>query len=137
MSRNGGRRRRDWKLEVAFEAATLKDQPHNQHPYQFQPQSHNQMHQGPPPSSSLMQMRARAQEWASKMEGVDYYHDSDPEDLQVTGGGGGGSGRQREERCEGWMRWHAASGEGESHRGIMDRHERSSSDVGMEQSTIH
>ncbi|KAK3810718.1 MAG: hypothetical protein JOS17DRAFT_821902 [Linnemannia elongata] len=87
------------QMEVAFDAATLEDQSHNQHPYQFQPQSQHQIHQRPPPSSPLMRMRARAQEWASRMDGVDYYHDSDPEDLLVTGGGGGGggggSGRQK------------------------------------------
>lgn len=122
------------QLEVEFEAATLEDQSHNQHPYQFQPQSLHQMHQRPPPSSPLMRVRARAQEWASRMEGVDYYHDNDPEDLQATGGGG--SGQQREERRKGWMRRHAGGGGGREHRGIMDRHERSSSDVGIEQSTI-
>lgn len=134
-----GREEGTGQLEVAFEAATLEGRPHSQHQYQFQPQSHHQMHymhQRPPPSSPLMRMRARAQEWASRMEGLDYYHDSDPEDFQMTGGGG--RERQRQGRREGWMRRHAVGGGGggEGHRGIMDRHERSSSDVGIEQNTI-
>ncbi|KAK5828320.1 hypothetical protein F5H01DRAFT_373826 [Linnemannia elongata] len=134
-----GREEGTGQLEVAFEPATLEGRPHSQHQYQFQPQSHHQMHymhQRPPPSSPLMRMRARAQEWASRMEGLDYYHDSDPEDFQMTGGGG--RERQRQWRREGWMRRHAVGGGGggEGHRGIMDRHERSSSDVGIEQNTI-
>jgi hypothetical protein len=66
------------------------------------------------------------------MEGMDYYHDSDPEDLPLGGAGDReGEGARRE-------RWMMRRHGGEvGHRGIiMDRHERSSSDVGIEQSTI-
>lgn len=121
--------------EMAYGAAILEDHPHDQHHHHHHQQELQelQQYQRPPrPSSPLMRMRVRAQEWASRMEGVDYYHDSDPEDLPV---GGVEERREGEERGEEWiMRRHG--GEGGHREIIMDRHERSGSDVGIEQSIM-